>query len=116
MLVTRCKAFVAVMALTLFFPFAANAAVPADIPKARIAVLGGTFLNDIIFHHQGIKVHDGGVVVQTRGGRFETVAEINMMQRWKNYTRALIRSVSTSSSPHCHALRHYRVNPVCPTA
>ena len=221
MLVTRCKAFVAVMALTLFFPFAVSAAVPADVPKARIAVLGGTFLNDIIFHreglikreftietkvgtspkiyyaewqgipfyyvhvhgegkwletwvalydlgveeaiggatagainkkmgvydyiipddfiemkvdrplriptevyrdpnaiplpryvpamdtdirnilldetkkavaaikstkkdkqYQGIKIHDGGVVVQTRGGRFETVAEINMMQKW----------------------------------
>jgi hypothetical protein len=57
MLVTRCKAFVALMALTLFFPFAANAAVPADIPKARIAVLGGTFLNDIIFHREGLINH-----------------------------------------------------------
>ncbi|HTF86306.1 MAG TPA: hypothetical protein VL987_17105 [Cellvibrio sp.] len=45
------------MALTLFFPFAANAAVPADIPKARIAVLGGTFLNDIIFHREGLINH-----------------------------------------------------------
>lgn len=39
---------------TLFFPLAVSADVPADIPKARIAVLGGTFLNDVIFYREGI--------------------------------------------------------------
>lgn len=38
----------------LFFPLAVSADVPADIPKARIAVLGGTFLNDVIFYREGI--------------------------------------------------------------
>jgi 5'-methylthioadenosine phosphorylase len=49
------KNFSAVIAfVTLFFPLAVSADVPADIPKARIAVLGGTFLNDVIFYREGI--------------------------------------------------------------
>lgn len=59
MLVQRYKIFIAAMAmLTLFFPLAVSAAVPvkvpAEVPKARIAVLGGTFLNDVIFYRDGI--------------------------------------------------------------
>ena len=29
-----------------------------------------------------MKFHDGGVIVQARGGRFESVAEINMFKQW----------------------------------
>lgn len=128
----------------VFFLLAAGMA-GADQPKARIAILGGTFLNDIIFHRDGliqseftidtkvgksptiyyaehngipfyyihahgqgkwldtdirailleqtrkaildnpdyedISIHDGGTVLQSRGGRFETVAEVEMMAR-----------------------------------
>lgn len=51
-----CKSL-RVMALVIssFIPLAASAAVPADVPKARIAVVGGTFLNDIFFYKDLIK-------------------------------------------------------------
>ena len=39
----------------VFIPLAASAAVPADIPRARIAVIGGTFLNDIFFYRDVVK-------------------------------------------------------------
>lgn len=41
--------------VTVFFLLAAGMAGAAqDVPKARIAILGGTFLNDIIFHRDGL--------------------------------------------------------------
>lgn len=60
-----------VVLFTMFSSFTANAAVPADIPKARIAVLGGTFLNDIIFHREGLIQKE--FTIETKVGQSPTI-------------------------------------------
>lgn len=55
----------------MFSSFTANAAVPAEIPKARIAVLGGTFLNDIIFHREGLIQKE--FTIETKVGQSPTI-------------------------------------------
>lgn len=67
-----CKNISAVVVLfTMFSSFTANAAVPAEIPKARIAVLGGTFLNDIIFHREGLIQKE--FTIETKVGQSPTI-------------------------------------------
>lgn len=60
-----------VVLFTMFSSFTASAAVPADIPKARIAVLGGTFLNDIIFHREGLIKKE--FTIETKVGQSPTI-------------------------------------------
>ena len=60
-----------VVLFTMFSSFTANAAVPAEIPKARIAVLGGTFLNDIIFHREGLIQKE--FTIETKVGQSPTI-------------------------------------------
>lgn len=65
----NCKIF---RVLTVFFLFAAGAVhAKDDVPKARIAVLGGTFLNDIIFHRDGLIKSE--FTVETKVGTSPTI-------------------------------------------
>ncbi|MBX2847995.1 MAG: hypothetical protein KTR16_06735 [Acidiferrobacterales bacterium] len=57
--------------------------VPAMDPKI-MAILKSSMVDkiDASEHKSKMKFHDGGVIVQARGGRFESVAEINMFAKW----------------------------------
>jgi 5'-methylthioadenosine phosphorylase len=55
-------------------------AMDTDIRNILIAEAKKAFTADPFFKKK--KVHDSGVVVQTRGGRFETVAEIKAIGQW----------------------------------
>lgn len=50
----------------LCLPLAAQAASVEDFPRARVALVGGTFLNDILLHSKGIL--KGSFTVQTKVG------------------------------------------------
>ncbi|MEW6168768.1 MAG: hypothetical protein AB1651_13890 [Pseudomonadota bacterium] len=72
---------------------AASAAKVDDFPRARIALVGGTFINDALLKSEGIL--EGSFTIKTKagvsptiwygetgGGRFETAAEVRMMGLW----------------------------------
>jgi 5'-methylthioadenosine phosphorylase len=55
-------------------------AMDTDIRNILLAETKKAFAADTQFNKH--KVHDGGVIVQARGGRFETVAEIKAFAQW----------------------------------
>ncbi len=66
---------------------------PNAIPLPRFTPATDTDIRNILLtetakalksdpQYKTYKMHDGGVVVQARGGRFETVAEIKMFAQW----------------------------------
>lgn len=66
---------------------------PDKIPLPRVAPAMDPDLRDILLdetrrairgdaQYDDISIHDNGVVIQARGGRFETVAEIRMFRQW----------------------------------
>ncbi len=62
---------------------------PDAIPLPRYTPAMDADLRAILLKHTGKALknkawtlHDGGVIVQAKGGRFETVAEINMFDQW----------------------------------
>ena len=65
---------------------------PDAIPLPRFVPAVDTDIRDILLDetrkaildnkkYEDISIHDGGVIIQSRGGRFETVAEVEMMAR-----------------------------------
>src|SRR2546423_508682 len=74
---------------------AARGASGSAFPQARIAAVGGAVADEglLMFEetrkairashdYDDIQLHEQGVVLQSRGGRFETVSEIRMFRQW----------------------------------
>lgn len=72
MLIRVLKTFASVVLLCSWLPFSLNAAaqIPEGTPKARIAIVGGTFLNDIFFSSNLIKKE---FTIETKMGTSPTI-------------------------------------------